>query len=76
MKRMTLLLVAVSLVVIGSGASAQDCKNGVCNLPAEVVQTAEVVVKAPVAVAKAPINFTKQIRTKKPLRTFFRRLFR
>lgn len=77
MRQFALLLVAVLLVVIGSGASfAQDCKNGQCQMPARIVESVETVAATSIIVASKPTSIVKQVRTKKPVRTFIRRLFR
>lgn len=71
--------VALVFVVVFAGASvsfAQDCKNGRC----QIVQVPKAVVSQSVEVAKevvaAPAKAVKQVRAKKPVRGFLKRLFR
>ena len=68
----SMLLVAVC----GSGCFAQDCKNGQC----QIVQVPKAVVSQSAEVAKevvaAPAKVVKQVKTKKPVRGFLKRLFR
>ena len=74
MKRF-LALSAVLLLAIGSTAFAQDCRNGQCQL----VQVPKAVVSQSVEVAKevvaAPAHVVKQVKTKKPVRSFLRKVF-
>ena len=68
----SILLVAV----FGSGCFAQDCKNGRC----QIVQVPKAVVSQSVEAAKevasVPAKAVKQVKAKKPVRGFFKRLFR
>lgn len=70
--------VALVFVVVFAGASvsfAQDCKNGQCQLvqvpKAVVSQSAEVAKE----VAAAPVKAIKQVKVKKPVRSFLRKVF-
>lgn len=70
------VLSAVLLLAIGSTAIAQDCRNGKC----QIVQVPKAVVSQSAQVAKevvaAPAKAVKQVRAKKPVRGFLKRLFR
>ena len=70
--------VALVFVVVFAGASvsyAQDCKNGRC----QIVQVPKAVVSQSAEVAKevvaAPAKVVKQVKTKKPVRSFLRKVF-
>ena len=70
--------VALVFVVVFAGASvsfAQDCKNGRC----QIVQVPKAVVSQSVEFAKevvaAPAKVVKQVKTKKPVRSFLRKVF-
>lgn len=69
------VLSAVLLLAVGSTALAQDCKNGQCQLvqvpKAVVSQSAEVAKE----VAAAPVKAVKQVKVKKPVRSFLRKVF-
>lgn len=64
------------LLAVGSTALAQDCRNGQCQL----VQVPKAVVSQSAEVSKeviaAPAKVFKQVKAKKPVRGFFKRLFR
>lgn len=63
------------LLAIGSTAIAQDCRNGQC----QIVQVPKAVVSQSVEAAKevasAPVKVVKQVKTKKPVRSFLRKVF-
>jgi hypothetical protein len=63
------------LLAIGSTAIAQDCKNGQCPLvavpKAVVSQGAEVVQ----SVASAPKKVAAKVQSKKPVRSFLKKVF-
>jgi len=69
------VLSAVLLLALGSTAFAQDCRNGQCQLvqvpKAVVSQSAEVAKE----VATAPAKIVKQVKVKKPVRSFLRKVF-
>jgi hypothetical protein len=69
------VLSILCLFAIGSTASAQDCKNGKCPLvqvpKAVVSQSANAVSE----VASAPVQAVKKVRSVKPVRSFFRKVF-
>lgn len=67
----SILLVAV----FGSGCFAQDCKNGQCQLvqvPKAVVSQS---VEAAKEVASVPVKAVRQVKVKKPVRSFLRKVF-
>tara|TARA_R110000868_G_C10369375_1_gene718200 strand:+ start:218 stop:448 length:231 start_codon:yes stop_codon:yes gene_type:complete len=63
------------LLAVGSTALAQDCRNGQCQL----VQVPKAVVSQSAEVAKevvaAPVQVMKQVKVKKPVRHFLRKVF-
>lgn len=69
------VLSAVLLLAVGSTALAQDCRNGQC----QIVQVPKAVVSQSAEVAKevvaAPAKAVKQIKVKKPVRSFLRKVF-
>ena len=74
MKRF-LVLSIVLLLAVGSIALAQDCRNGQCQMvqvpKAVVSQSAEVAKE----VAAAPVKVVRQVKVKKPVRQFLRKVF-
>ena len=70
------VLSVLLLLAVGSTALAQDCRNGQC----QIVQVPKAVVSQSAEVAKevvaAPAKAVKQVRAKKPVRGFLKRLFR
>lgn len=69
------VLSVLLLLAIGSTALAQDCRNGQCQMvqvpKAVVSQSAEVAKE----VAAAPVKAIKQVKVKKPVRSFLRKVF-
>ena len=69
------VLSVLLLLAVGSTAIAQDCRNGKCQLvqvpKAVVSQSAEVAKE----VAAAPAKAIKQVKVKKPVRSFLRKVF-
>ena len=69
------VLSVLLLLAVGSTALAQDCRNGQC----QIVQVPKAVVSQSVEVAKevvaAPVKAVKQVKVKKPLRHFLRKVF-
>lgn len=74
MKRFLVLSVLL-LLAVGSTALAQDCRNGQCQMvqvPKAIVSQSEEVAKE---VAAAPVKVVKQVKVKKPVRHFLRKVF-
>lgn len=71
----TFVLASLLVAVCGSGCFAQDCKNGRC----QIVQVPKAIVSQSVEVAKevaaAPVKAVKQVKVKKPVRHFLRKVF-
>lgn len=71
----TFVFAGLLVAVCGSGCFAQDCKNGRC----QIVQVPKAVVSQSAEVAKevvaAPAKAVKQIKVKKPVRHFLRKVF-
>ena len=69
------VLSVLLLLAVGSTAFAQDCRNGQC----QIVQVPKAVVSQSAEVAKevvaAPAKVVKQVKTKKPVRSFLRKVF-
>ena len=69
------VLASLLVAVCGSGCFAQDCKNGRC----QIVQVPKAVVSQSAEVAKevaaAPAKAIKQVKVKKPVRHFLRKVF-
>ena len=70
------LLAGVFVVTLGVACTSQEpvCRNGQC--PIVAVPKAEPVRESVQAVASVPVKVVKQVRTKRPLRSFLRRVFR
>lgn len=70
------VLSVLLLLAVGSTALAQDCRNGQC----QMVQVPKAIVSQSAEVAKevvaAPVKVVKQVKVKKPVRGFLKRLFR
>ena len=58
------------MLSFGTATVAQDCENGVCRRPA-----AAQVAKDVKAVASSPVKVVKQVRAKKPVRSFLKKVF-
>ena len=69
------LLSALLVLAAGTTAIASDCKDGKCPL----VQVPKAVVSQSVSavseVAQAPVQAVKKVRSVKPVRSFFRKVF-
>jgi hypothetical protein len=69
------VLASLLVAVCGSGCFAQDCKNGRC----QIVQVPKAIVSQSAEVAKevaaAPAKAIKQVKVKKPVRSFLRKVF-
>lgn len=74
MKRF-LVLSVLCLLILGSSAIAQECQSGRCPL----VQVPQAIVSQSAEVAKevvaAPVKVVKQVKVKKPVRGFLRKVF-
>lgn len=71
---MRFLMTGLLVVVLSSACVSQDpvCVNGDCNVPVP----SEPVRDGVKAVASAPQRVVKRLQTRKPVRSFLRRLFR
>jgi len=73
---MKFALAIVLVLSLGVACTSQEpiCVNGQC--PIVAVPKAEPVRESVQAVASVPVKVVKQVRTKRPLRSFLRRVFR
>jgi hypothetical protein len=72
---MRFLFFGLLVIVLSSACVSQDpvCVNGSCKVPVPSEQPVRDGVKA---VASAPQKVFKRVQSRKPVRSFFRRLFR